>query len=71
MSLHYEAAWNDSWHFRRCGHSHPTLIEAAECAMHYGCGWYVLAVEFGDIRRDLTEAEEEVVNRFRFANISH
>jgi hypothetical protein len=64
MSLHYEAAWNDSWHFRRCGHSHPMLVEAAECAMPHGCGWYVVAVEFEVIIRDLTETEEEVVNRF-------
>jgi hypothetical protein len=40
------------------------LVEAAECAMPHGCGWYVVAVEFEVIIRDLTETEEEVVNRF-------
>jgi hypothetical protein len=30
-----------------------------------GCGWYVFAVE-NDRERQLTEDEEEIVNRFRF-----
>ena len=40
-------------------------MEAAECAMLTGCGWYVFAVE-NDRERQLTEDEEEIVNRFRF-----
>ena len=31
-------------------HEHETLIEAARCAMPYGAGWYVIAVENGTPR---------------------
>ena len=61
----YEAAWTDSGCFRRCLHAHPTLIEAAKCAMPHGAGWYVLCVEF-EKTRQLTEEEDQVVNEFRF-----
>jgi hypothetical protein len=62
---HYEAAWTESWTHHRCLHEHPTLIEAAKCAMPHGAGWYVFAVdEYGP--RQLTDAEDEVVNEFRF-----
>ena len=65
LNLHYEAAWTESWSHRRCLHEHPTLIEAAKCAMPQGARWYVFAVE-GDAPRQLTDAEDSVVNEFRF-----
>jgi hypothetical protein len=46
-------------------HAHLTLIEAAKCAMPYGCGWYVFAVENGK-ERQLNDNEDELVNHFRF-----
>jgi hypothetical protein len=46
-------------------HEHPTLIEAARCATPHGAGWYVFAVD-GDAPRQLTDAEDSVVNEFRF-----
>jgi hemerythrin-like domain-containing protein len=64
-NIHYEAGYTDSWHHRRCRHEHRTLLEAAECAITTGCGWYVFAVE-NDRGRQLTDDEEEIVNRFRF-----
>jgi hypothetical protein len=64
-NVHYEAAWTDSWQHRRCMHKHRTLIEAARCAMPHACGWYVFAVE-NDEGRQLSEEEDETVNRFRF-----
>ena len=67
INLHYEAAWNDSWSFRRCCHTHQTLIEAAKCGMPQGAGWYVFAVESG-AERELTAAEDRIVNDFRFGN---
>ena len=54
-----------SWHFRSCLHQHPTLIEAAKCAMPHCCGWYVIAVQ-GGAARELTEEENKIVNEFRF-----
>lgn len=63
--IHYEAGWTDSWSHRRCLHKHRTLTEAAECAMPTGAGWYVFAVENGEPRQ-LLDAEEEVVHRYRF-----
>ena len=65
LNLHYEAAWTDSGSHRRCCHRHQTLIEAARCAMPNGAGWYVFAVN-GGMPRQLTDAEDEVVNEFRF-----
>jgi hypothetical protein len=65
VNIHFEAGWTDSWSHRRCMHEHETLIEAARCAMPYGAGWYVIAVENGKPRQ-LRNAEEEIVNRFRF-----
>ena len=64
-NLHYEAGWTDSWHHRRCMHRHATLIEAAECAMPTGAGWYIFAVENGE-GRELSEKEDEIVNSYRF-----
>jgi hypothetical protein len=64
-SLCYEAGWTDSFCHRRCMHEHLTLIEAAECGMPHGAGWYVLAVENGTPRQ-LLDSEEDVVNEFRF-----
>jgi hypothetical protein len=49
-------------------HKHLTLIEAAKCGMPHGAGWYVFAVE-GDMPRELTEAEDKVVNAFRFGKV--
>ena len=65
LNLHYEAAWTDSGCNRRCLHDHATLIEAAECAMPHGAGWYVFAVE-GETPRQLSETEDRIVNDFRF-----
>ena len=65
LNLYYEAGWTDSFCHRRCLHEHPTLIEAAECGMPHGAGWYVLAVENGTSRQLLGD-EEDVVNKFRF-----
>ena len=65
LNLHFEAGWTESWSHRRCLHEHPTLIEAAKCAMPQGAGWYVFAVE-ADAPRQLTDAEDSVVNEFRF-----
>jgi hypothetical protein len=66
-SLHYEAAWTDSWSHRRCRHQHQTLIEAAKCAMPNGAGWYVFAVDARGPRQ-LTDAEDAIVNEFRFGS---
>lgn len=68
LNLCYEAAWTESWSHRRCMHQHRTLIEAANCAMPQGAGWYVFAVECG-APRELDSAEEDVVNKFRFGNV--
>ena len=38
---------------------------ADKCAMPHGAGWYVFAAE-GDTPRQLTDAEEKIVNEFRF-----
>jgi len=65
LNLYYEAGWTDSFCHRRCWHEHPTLLEAAECGMPHGAGWYVLAVENGTARQLLGD-EEDVVNEFRF-----
>src|SRR5258708_28741308 len=65
LNLYYEAGWTDSFCHRRCLHEHPTLLEAAECGMPHGAGWYVLAVENGTARQ-LLDSEEAVVNAFRF-----
>jgi hypothetical protein len=65
LPLHYEAAWTDSWTHRRCCHQHQTLIEAAKCGMPNGAGWYVFAVSAGTPRQ-LTDAEDAIVNEFRF-----
>jgi hypothetical protein len=67
LNLHYEAAWTESWSHRRCMHQHQTLIDAAECAMPHGAGWYVFAVECGT-PRELSDAEEEAVNKLRFGD---
>jgi hypothetical protein len=64
-SVHYEAGWTDSWSHRRCMHKHQTLIEAAQCAMPTGAGWYVFAVENGE-GRELNEKEDGIVNGYRF-----
>ena len=63
--IHFEAGWTDSWSHRRCQHEHGTLIQAAECGMKHGCGWYVFAVEKGEARQ-LSIEEDEIVNRYRF-----
>ena len=65
LNLYYEAAWTDSFCHLRCWHEHPTLLEAAECGMPHGAGWYVLAVENGKPRQ-LWKPEEKSVNEFRF-----
>ncbi len=67
--FHYEAAWTDSWVYCRCFHAHPTLIDAAKCGMPQP-GFYVLVVKGGK-PRELTTAEEKIVNDFRFAGLRH
>jgi len=68
----YEVGWTDSWTFRRCCHIHDSLIDAAKCGMPRSAGWYVFAVENGT-ERELTTAEDKIVNDFRFAkrNAAH
>jgi hypothetical protein len=68
-NIHYEAAWTDRWSHRRCLHKHRTRLEAAECAMPHGCGWYVFGVVNGKPRQ-LRDAEDEIVNRYRFGSRS-
>jgi len=46
-------------------HEHETLLQAAECGMKHGCGFYVFAVEKGEARQ-LSIDEDEIVNRVRF-----
>jgi hypothetical protein len=70
LNPHYEAAWTESWSHRRCLHAHPTLLEAAKCAMPHGAGWYVFAIESGK-PRELNEEEEDVVSKLRFGGIAH
>ena len=65
LNLYYEAGWTVSFCHRRCMHVHSTLIEAAECGMPRGAGWYVFCVEHGTPRQLLGD-EEDVVNEFRF-----
>ena len=64
-NLHFEAAWTESWCHLRCFHEHRTVLEAAQCAMPHGCGWYLIGVENGE-PRGLTDQEEQIMNRFRF-----
>jgi hypothetical protein len=65
LNLHYEAAWTESWSHRRCMHQHRTLMDAANCAMPRGAGWYIFAVERGT-PRELNDLEDQAVNDFRF-----
>jgi hypothetical protein len=66
-NIHYEAAWTDSWCDCRCMHKHQTLSDAAQCGLPRAAGWYVLAIEGGELR-GLTTAEDKIVNDFRFAS---
>jgi len=66
-NIHYEAVWTDSWCDCRCMHAHRTLNDAAKCGLPRGAGWYVLAIEGGE-PRELTNAEEQIVNEFRLAS---
>ena len=66
-NIHYEAAWTDSWCDCRCMHAHQTLSDAARCGLPRAAGWYVLAVEGGSLR-ELTTAEDTIVNEIRFAS---
>src|SRR5215467_2716057 len=70
--IFYEVGWTDSWTFRRCCHIHDSLIDAAKCGMPRSAGWYVFAVENGT-ERELTTAEDKIVNDFRFGrrNAAH
>jgi hypothetical protein len=43
------------------------LSDAARCGLPRAAGWYVLAVERGTPRQ-LTTAEDKIVNDFRFAS---
>jgi hypothetical protein len=66
-NIHYEAAWTDSWCDCRCMHVHQTLSDAAQCGLPRGAGWYVLAIEDGELR-ELTTVEDKIVNEFRFTS---
>jgi hypothetical protein len=66
-NIHYEAAWTDSWCDCRCMHAHQTLSDAARCGLPRAAGWFVLAVEGGSLR-ELTTAEDTIVNEIRFAS---
>jgi hypothetical protein len=68
-SLHYEAGWTESWTHLRCWHDHETIQAAAECASPHGAGWYVFAVE-DSTPRELRQAEEDTVRKFRFKTVS-
>jgi hypothetical protein len=63
---HYEAAWSDSSCHCRCFHTHPTLIQAAQCGASHP-GFYVIAIESGETR-ELTTDEDKIVDAFRFGN---
>ena len=65
-NTHYEAAWTDSRGDCRCMHKHKMLSDAARCGLPRAAGWYILAVERGEPRQ-LTTAENKIVNDFRFA----
>ena len=64
-NIHYEAVWTDGQCERRCQHRHQLLTDAAACGLYRASGWYVLAVERGE-PRELTTAENKIVNNFRF-----
>jgi len=66
-NIHYEAAWTDSWCDCRCMHQHQTLSDAAQCGLPRAAGWYVLAIEGGELR-ELTASEDKIVSDFRFAS---
>lgn len=63
--LHYEAGWTESGNNRRCLHRHRTIPEAVACASVQAAGWYVFAVD-NRTGRELTQAEEDLVNELRF-----
>jgi hypothetical protein len=65
--IHYEAAWTDSWCDCRCMHAHQTLSDAAECGLPRAAGWYVLAIEGGELP-ELTASENKIVNEIQFAS---
>jgi hypothetical protein len=65
LNPNYEASWTRELDPPSLHAQHPTLIEAAKCAMPHGAGWYVFAVE-GDMPRELTDAEDKVVKELRF-----
>jgi hypothetical protein len=65
LNVYYECGWSDSWQFRRCMHIHPTIREAVQCGMQYRPYSYVFAVE-NSVPRQLNDAEDEIVNHFRF-----
>jgi hypothetical protein len=66
-NTHYEAVWTDSGGDCRCRHKHQMLSDAARCGLPRAAGWYVLAVVRGEPRQ-LTAAEDKIVNDFRFAS---
>jgi hypothetical protein len=66
-NTHYEAAWTDNQGDYRCRHKHQMLSDAARCGLPRPAGWYILAVERGEPRQ-LTAAENKIVNDFRFAS---
>jgi hypothetical protein len=48
-------------------HKHQMLSDAARCGLPRAAGWFVLAVERGKPRQ-LTAAEDKIVNDYRFAS---
>ena len=65
LNHHYEAAWTESFVHFRCWHAHPTLLDAAKCALgQRAADWYCFAVEF-EAPRELTDAEDVEIRAFR------
>jgi monoamine oxidase len=65
LNRHYEVWWSDKGCQYSCQHAHSTLRQAAQCGVPKTAGWCVVAVEY-KTPRQLTKAEEQIVNDFRF-----
>jgi len=65
LNRHYEVWWSDKGCQYSCQHAHSRLRDAAQCGVPQRAGWYVVAIEY-QTPRQLTKAEEQVVNDFRF-----
>lgn len=65
LNRHYEVWWSEKGCQYSCQHAHFRLRDAAQCGVLQRADWYVVAVEY-QTPRQLTKAEEQVVNDFRF-----